>query len=119
MSTRIRYKTLTDAQKAFICNGCGGKGSWVPVPNFIFEASCNHHDFQYWLGCRKKDRKKADRQFLTEMMVDTIRSKRKLFYASWAILYYAAVRLRGKKYFYHAPLQRTLEDLNEAMRRET
>lgn len=113
--TRIRYRNLTDKQKIHICNGCGGKGSIVPIPDFIFEACCNHHDFQYWLGSTKAQRKKADRQFLTEMMVDALRSTRKMFYASWAMAYYYGVRIGGKKYFYHAPMQRTLEDLKREM----
>ena len=109
--TRIRYKNLTDKQKLHICNGCGSKGSIIPVPNFIFEACCNHHDFQYWLGCTEEQRKKADQQFLVEMLVDAVRSKRKVFYSSWAVIYYTAVRLRGKKHFYYAPIQKVLEDL--------
>jgi hypothetical protein len=116
IKTRIRYKNLTLSQKLHICNGCGGKGSKIPVPSFIFSASCNHHDFQYWLGCNKAQRKKADRQFLTEMMVDTLRSNKIIFYSVWAIIYYCAVRLSGKKYFHKASEQRTLEDLNSEMK---
>ena len=66
----IRFADLTESQKAFICNGCGPKGGWVPVPDFLFHASCDHHDFNYWLGCTEQDRRKADHEFLTEMLKD-------------------------------------------------
>jgi hypothetical protein len=114
--SKVRFRNLTAKQKSLICNGCGGKGSWIPIPEFIFGADCNHHDFNYWLGCTKAQRKKADRQFLVEMLIDSIRLFIKeplykvLFYVFWAIVYYAAVRLRGYKYFNFVK-RKTLEDL--------
>jgi len=128
--TPIRYRNLTPEQKKIICNGCGGKGSIIPVPNFCFGASCDHHDFNYWLGCQPEQRKKADKQFLTEMLKDAKRVKppramaficnafkiHTKYYESWAYTFYAAVRLRGGKYFNYAPMQRTLEDLNRVQK---
>lgn len=97
----IKYADLTLAQKAFICNGCGGKGGWVNPPEFIFHASCNHHDFNYWVGGTEEDRLRADKGFYNAMKVD-IASKPiqfRPYYHVWAYTYYKSVRLIGGKYF--------------------
>ena len=115
---KLNYLALSDKQRKFICNGCGPKGGLVPVPNFCFKASCNHHDFNYWLGCNKVDRKKADDQFYQAMKIDCMLESRfliRLRYKFWAWLYYQAVRLFGHKFFYFADKKRTWEDLDNAM----
>ena len=107
----LRYKDLTDTQKQAICNGCGGKGGFINPPEFLFHASCNHHDFKYWLGCTEDDRKDADEAFYRWMKIDIASAKwyLKPYYHLWAYTYYKAVRLFGKKYFYYANKQRTLK----------
>ena len=35
----LRFSELTQEQKAFICNGCGGKGGIVNPLEFLFHAS--------------------------------------------------------------------------------
>jgi len=100
---RIRFNDLTDEEKEMICNGCGPKGGLIPIPNFRFEASCNHHDFNYYIGCTEKQRKKADKQFLAAMRLD---AGRNIYYRVWAYTYYMAVRAFGKKCFYYGPSQR-------------
>lgn len=100
----VRYEDLTPEQKAKICNGCGGKGGWFNPPEFCFHASCNHHDFNYWLGGDEEDRKKADKQFYAAMLEDCERYKglRKYYYRSMAWVYYRAVRMCGSQFFnYH------------------
>ena len=57
----LKYRDLTQEQKEKICNGCGSKGGFIKPPNFIFKASCNHHDFNYWRGNTKELKKKADK----------------------------------------------------------
>jgi len=104
----IRYRDLTEEQKAIICNGCGPKGGWVPVPEFFCHASCDHHDFNYWLGYREEDRLKADRQFYTEMRKDAGWNPWKL---SVALTYYLAVRVFGKSFFHYAKKERDVTDL--------
>jgi endogenous inhibitor of DNA gyrase (YacG/DUF329 family) len=66
----IRYEDLTEDQKERICNGCGPKAGWVPVPEFFCHASCDKHDFSYWIGGTEEDRHKADDGFLRAMLVD-------------------------------------------------
>ena len=111
----IRYIDLTEEQKEVICNGCGPKGGWVPVPEFFCHASCDHHDFNYWLGHTEEDREKADHQFLEAMLIDAGSNKVK---QTIAMTYWMAVRLFGKLYFHYADHERDEYDLARIMRAE-
>jgi len=104
---RIRFRDLTYHQRMVICNGCGSKGGIIPVPEFLFHASCNHHDFQYFIGGNRLQRKKADLQFYREMIRDAGHSR---YYKFWAKVYYRAVRWFSAPYF-HWGTQRDLNDL--------
>lgn len=98
----MKYCELSDNQKKLICNGCGAKGGIVNPPDFIFKASCNHHDFLYWVGNTEEERKYADKAFYKYMKIDISEKKgviKKAYYHIWAYAYYRAVRLFGKKYF--------------------
>lgn len=108
----IRYRDLTEEQKALICNGCGPKGGWVPVPEFFMHANCDHHDFNYWIGCTEKDRNKADRQFYKEARRDARWNPVKL---SLALTYFLAVRFFGAVCFHYADKERDEIDLIEAL----
>lgn len=115
----LKYSDLTLLQKQHICNGCGGKGGWIKPPNFIFKASCNHHDFKFWRGCTKADFKKANKDFYTWMKEDIKNIKKwykRIYYHIWAFSYYEAVNIGGKKYFYFADKPKTLEDLKKEMK---
>lgn len=104
---RVRFRHLTDYQKKLICNGCGPKGLFIKPPDFLFRASCNHHDFNYWVGGNKLQRKKADLQFYLEMLKDAGNNK---YYKFWAKSYYRAVRMFGWMFF-HYGRQRDAYDL--------
>jgi hypothetical protein len=108
----IRYRDLTEAQKLIVCNGCGPKGGWVPVPDFFCHASCDHHDFNYWLGCTEEDRRKADHQFLVEMLKDAGDDPIK---QTIALTYWMAVRLFGSFCFHYADKERDENDLAAAL----
>lgn len=114
---KLRYGDLTQAERAAICNGCGAKGGRVPVPDFIFTASCDHHDFNYWLGYREEDRAHADRQFYDAMKADVAsvaRFRRPLLhFLAWR--YYRAVRRWGAGAFHFGERERTREDLAKEM----
>jgi len=115
---RVRYKDLIQFEKDIICNGCGPKGGWIPVPDFIFTASCWHHDFQYWIGCNRLQRKKADLQFLKEMLIDAntfLDKADRIKYKKIAVTYYRAVRVFGPFCFHWAKRQRNRIDLNIAV----
>ena len=108
---RLRYEDLTAMQKHLVCNGCGGKGSKIPVPEFRFHASCNKHDFSYWVGGSEKDRKRADKGFYRAMKKDAGWDPG---LQVWAWTYYRAVRLMGNAYFHYTEFPRTFEDLETA-----
>lgn len=110
---KIRFRNLTDYQKEIICNGCGPKGLIIKVPDFLFLASCNHHDFNYWIGCSRKDRAKADYEFLTWSLKDAGNSK---YYRFWAKCYYYAVRWFGWLFFHWARKERDRDDLNRIIK---
>jgi len=84
-----------------VTNGCGGKGSFINPPEFLFHASCCKHDELYTIGGTEVDRKKADDKFYELMLADTERSKGfdRYYFKVWAYTYYKAVRFFGKKYF--------------------
>ena len=113
----LTYQNLTKEQKAFICNGCGGKGGKIKVPNFLFLASCNHHDFKYWVGCTLLDKVKADFAFYRWMLIDINKAEvtivQKAYYQVWAFAYFIAVSAGGSKYFYFASKKRDMQSLGE------
>jgi hypothetical protein len=118
MNLRVRYNDLTPQEKAIICNGCGPKALWLPLPKFMFRACCDHHDFNYWIGCKEIQRKKADLQFYREMIhdanvFDSVNTRKRR--RAYAAIYYRAVRLCGFFCFHYARKQRTRIDLQKAM----
>lgn len=136
MTNRLSWKDLNAADRAAICSGCGGKGGIVPVPEFIFTASCDRHDFYYWRGGNAADRRKADVGFLAAMLRDAdsqvcalvmgtpplseadcaghlvyrFSLPRRLWYRATAYAYFAAVRFVGWRFF-HFGVPKTRWDL--------
>lgn len=119
MNNRLRWADLTEEDKATICNGCGPKGGFIKIPNFLFRASCDHHDFKYWRGGDWFDRLVADQKFLDAMLMDArfqpFQAGRRplherLWFGLWAWTYYTAVRVFGSSAFHHGK-ERTRGDL--------
>ena len=115
---KLRYSSLTDIQKKYICNGCGGKGGWFNPPEFLFHASCNQHDFYYWRGGDEDDRKKADKDFYEFMKKDASEAPwwRKPFSMTSAFIYYKSVRYMGNKFFNYSDEYKDLSDLLNEMK---
>jgi len=74
---------------------------------------CDHHDFNYWIGCRERDRRKADYQ-----MWEAARKR-----AGWnplmqsaAMVYFLAVRAGGAVCFHYADKERDENDLVEVIK---
>jgi len=113
----LKYKDLTKEQKDFICNSCGGKGGWIKPPDFIFKASCNHHDFRYWRGATEDDRRLADKEFYgwTRADIEDAKWYLKAYYHVWAFTYFQFVRFGGRKYFYYGEKPKELDDLIREM----
>lgn len=108
ISSRVKFKQLTNEEIKSYTNGCGPQKSWLKVPQFCFNASCCHHDWNYTIGGEEKDRKKADYQFYKEMLNDALRYKSKFLimikYLTIAWIYYISVRLGGKKCYNYRKL---------------
>lgn len=114
MEGELEFKDLTLEERKLVCNGCGGKGGWFDPPEYRFHASCNLHDFKYWVGCTDADRKKADEEFYAAMLEDAKRGKnafRRWWLRRAAQRYYWAVRWFGGKYFHKAMRRRGRVDL--------
>jgi len=116
---KLRYRNLTPKAIEMICNGCTVKGGFFKVPNFLFDASCNQHDFYYWRGYTDECRKKADKMFYEAMLEDAKKPEygffESNFYKLWAWSYYIAVRLKGKKYFHFGDKMKGQEELNKEL----
>lgn len=84
----------------------------MPVPEFFCHASCDHHDFRYWVGGTEEDRRKADLEFLEAMLVDAGEDQGK---QGIAFTYWMAVRLFGSFCFFYTDKQRDEEDLQRAL----
>ncbi|MBU0992386.1 MAG: phospholipase [Proteobacteria bacterium] len=106
-----KFRQLTEEEKRHICNGCGAKGGWIKPPQFVFKESCDHHDYNYFLGYKEIHRKKADRQFYAAMcrqVRERLWYRRPALYTA-AYVYYRAVRLFGRKYFYYGDKEQELD----------
>jgi len=106
---KIPYELLTLEQKKEICNGCGGKGSWIKPPfKLFYKASCNHHDYGYWMGVTEKERILCDNALLKHMRKDCKRVSwfKYLLFRPWCEAYYLAVRFAGSDYFYYGKKKR-------------
>jgi hypothetical protein len=109
----MKFQDLTPEQLSKISNGCGRKGGYIKPPNWIFTASCDHHDFHYWVGGNEYDRWKADFKFYMAMLQDA-HDKGNWFTRRWyntmAWLYYQAVRKFGRVAFSYGR-KKTLADV--------
>lgn len=104
----IHYRDLTDEEKAIICNGCGPKARFLTVPEFFLHEICDHHDFNYWIGCTWRDRLRADNQLLAAAWKIAGGDPVKRFVA---LTYYVFVRLFGAFCFHYATRERDEKDL--------
>ncbi len=122
----LKYEDLTDAQKEFICNGCGGKGGKIKPPHAeLFKEDCHYHDYLYYIGCKWWHRIKADWK-LRSLMRARIKTTNMVslrdhlyindrwlpdfaisqIYYRWADAYCMGVVVVGWKYFYSGPEKR-------------
>lgn len=110
---RPRYQDATPEQLARICNGVGP--AWAPTPVrklmtmlsswFFDEASWNHHDFGYYIGCRECCRREYDHKFFMAMLRDArcLPIFKMILASALSLLFYLAVRLCGWTSFYYGP----------------
>ena len=84
-----------------ILNGCGPENWRGPRPNFFFKASCDQHDYNYYVGGTEEDRRWADWGFYQAMLKDLRRLGfwQRLYGRLKAYLFYRLVRKYGKAHF--------------------
>lgn len=113
-----RWGHLCEFERGLVSNGCGGKGGIINPPDFNFEASCDQHDFNYWLGGDDSDRAKADGQFLDAMLRDAklLSWWRRPIHIGLAYSYWAAVRLSGGRFFNYGP-KKSWKDIEDLVRK--
>ena len=89
-------------------NGCGICMGWLgiirPPHSVFFDTDCVLHDEMYNLGGSEEDRRKADNRLFGTMVEHSItyfknRPLSLWWFVTLAYLYYALVRLFGKKHF--------------------
>ena len=97
------YSQLSVIEKMLVANGCGGSGSLINPPEFLFSEDCGEHDWDYFYGGDKKTRKKRDVKFYKGMRNSIVEKGVKFFkrayYEFWAFVYYLEVRRHGAKFF--------------------
>ena len=105
MNPAPKYKDLTPPQKAFvdaeIVNGCGTKAMAWLVPDLLQTDACNAHDYEYWLGGTKLDKRIADREFFAAMKLEAKKAPWWQFTGKYARAwgFYLAVRFGGEAAF--------------------
>ncbi len=67
------YRELDDLERFKICNGCGSARAKIDlIPDHLLGLGINHacwpHDFRYAKGMTEDDKRKADLEFLCNMM---------------------------------------------------
>ena len=69
MRVEITYEELDDIDHLALLNGCGPQSRaisrWFDVPNLIFVAACDRHDFDYMVG-GPRDRSDGDSSWRLE-----------------------------------------------------
>jgi len=101
----MKFEDLSEKQKVYICNGCGGKGGKIIPPYAImFQSDCDHHDYGYWKGGNIWDRLKSDWKLFTNMLKDSnygLKIWKTLYFIGWAVCYFVGVRLAGFTFFHY------------------
>lgn len=99
MKKIVRYSDLTEYEKCIICNGCGGKGSWVRPPNgYKYKLFCDQHDFNYQLGGSLYDKIKSDVQLLIAIVKYGIKLQN-FIDVILGMMYFVGISIGGHYYF--------------------
>jgi len=124
----MEFNQLQEYQQEIISNGCGPAISSVRPPNAkLFKEVCDQHDLDYYLGFREIHRIKADLRlrrgirdkidilpipYLRMHMLPIFRNVPdymvKLLFRRWADIYFTAVFLFGRHFFYYGEKQQEL-----------
>ena len=96
---KLQWSKLTDTQRKKMGGGCGPGKAMLFIPQFIFKASCEQHDFYYRRGGTIFDKAEADVMFFAFMLKDIADSPKhwtkKLLYVAAAKIYFILVSVFG------------------------
>lgn len=88
------FTDLTLEEQLNFGNGC------TMVPDFIFTASCRHHDFNYSRGGYLRDKIKADWDMCSRMFNDAMRSHHPITYGTVSIIYFIGLTILPLPYLH-------------------
>lgn len=111
----LKFSQLTAEQSESISNGCGPMVRFLRLPQFIFEARCDQHDFYYWRGGNIWNKIVADYWFYYYMLKDVGKQRHiegKVFYFLMATIYYIMVSVFGF-IFFNFGKRKTMIDINQ------
>lgn len=112
---KLQWSKLTARQRRQLGGGCGPGKAMFFIPQFIFKASCQQHDFYYRRGGSLFDKAEADLMFFAYMAKDIAESDKcwlkKLFYFGMAKMYFILVCVFGLFVFKFGHY-RTLKELD-------
>lgn len=89
------FSDLTPEERLEYGNGCGGTAKILNVPDFVFTASCRHHDFNYERGGWPWHKVKADWDFFAHMWSDS----KKWWHYAVSVIYFLGVLLNPIAWF--------------------
>jgi hypothetical protein len=89
------YDEIPDDVLKKECNGCGNKQFGKIIPELVFHKCCNIHDYMYFLGGDRLNRKMSDSVFYYNML----RNSTKWWHKGVAFIYHYFVRHLGKDSF--------------------
>lgn len=101
---KVQWRHLSQEEQQAYGNGCGLSARWLNVPDFIFRARCQQHDFYYERGCGATGLMQnivngiyykllADWQFFYQMFNDARVSKKPIIYATISVIYLIGVAI--------------------------
>lgn len=96
---KVSWNDLTLEEKINYGNGCGLSLRLLSVPDFMFKASCQQHDFNYERGGSVYYKYKADVDFYAAMVDDCENTNNPTFWSIVATLYFIGVTLNPIAYF--------------------
>lgn len=111
---QLEKKELRKLEDKGIINQCGSTPWWRITPQFIFKTSCKHHDFNYWKGGTKEDRRRADLGLFSAMVEDLNETSewKEPLYLFFGYIYYRLVRTFGRQHFSYRKKPKTWRHLD-------
>lgn len=98
---KTHWSDLTEEEQAQFGDGCGALAKGLKVPDFIFKASCQQHDFNYLRGGWPWHKVQADWWFYRAMLKDAFLYPwlQAFIYSCLATIYFLTVLIVSWPFF--------------------